>query len=222
AMNYTSPTGYDLNQPEVFELTDELEEMSGMTFLQGSPDTIFAQQGEAGRLFFFALGDENPKQTRFATDGDYEDIAMLGDDVVMQRRGGCLYRFTVNQRHDKQVESVATWKKPFPEGEYESLATRAGDSRLYILCKDCEADRKQEVTTGYAFRLTDDETINKERSFSISHAQIERYAPLEGKAFRPSAMAWNPHTNEWYVVSSINKLLVVLDDAWQVKEVHPF
>ena len=219
AMKYTSPVGYELNKPEVFKMDNALEEISGITFLHGNPDTIFAQQDEKGRLFFFALGDKKPKHTRFGKDGDYEDIAMLGDEVVMLRSDGSLYRFPVGERHSKQVEST-TWHKPFPKGEYESLATRTDDNLLYILCKECEVDRKKPTTTGYGFRLKKGGEVQEEQRFTISHSQIEQHASLKGKSFRPSAMAWNPYTDEWYVISSINKLLVVLDSAWQVKEAH--
>ena len=33
-------------------------------------------------------------------------------------------------------------------------------------------------------------------------------------------MTWNRHTGEWYVISSINKLLVILDHDWEVKAAH--
>lgn len=39
--------------------------------------------------------------------------------------------------------------------------------------------------------------------------------------FRPSALAKNPKTNEWYILSSTNKLLVVADANWKVKTVYP-
>ena len=218
-MHYTSPEGYDLNNPEVFGMADELEEVSGIAFADHIRDTLFAQQDEEGKLFFFAPGQEKPKEVRFGKDGDYEDIALLGHDVIMLRSDGSLFRFPVGERNGKRIESVEKWKTPFPEGEYESLAT-GEDGMLYILCKECKVDRKGEGTTGYGFRLTADGDVKQELRYSVSHEQIERYVSLDGKAFRPSAMTWNRDTNEWYVISSINKMLVILDSQWQVKEVH--
>jgi len=220
-VHQVGPTGYDLANPEVFEMNGVLEEISGITLFQGNPDTLFAQQDEAGKLFFFALGDKKPQQIRFGNDGDYEDIAISGEDVIVLRSDGSLYRFPIKERHGKRIESVTTWKKPFPKGEYESLAARADDSQLYILCKACEIDRKQASTTGYRFRLAEDGTLSESVSFSVSHAQIEHYVSLDGKPFQPSSMAWNPHTGEWYVISSINKMLVVLDEKWQVTGAYP-
>ena len=217
---HTSPEGYDLNNPEVFDMDSDLEEISGISFLYGNADTLFAQQDEEGKLFFFAPGDKKPKHVRFGKDGDYEDIALSGDQVVMLRSDGSLYRFAVAERHGKRVEAVETWKKPLPKGEYESLATRDGDSLIYVLCKACEVDRKREETTGYGVRLLGDGDISLERSFSVNSDEIERFAPLKGKPFRPSAMTWNRYTEEWYVISSINKLLVILDSQWHVKAAH--
>lgn len=217
---YGSPTGYDLNNPEVFEMADALGEISGITFLNGDPDMVFAQQDEEGILFFFALGDKEPKQVKFGKDGDYEDIGIYRQDVVVLRSDGSLYRFPVAERHRKQIRSVAVSKKPFPDGEYESLATRMGDSLSYVLCKNCKVDRKLPVTTGHAFRLNGDGTVDVRSSFSISHAQIEQFVPPMGQSFQPSAMAWNPFSNEWYVLSSINKLLVILDENWQVIQAY--
>ncbi len=39
--------------------------------------------------------------------------------------------------------------------------------------------------------------------------------------FHPSALAQNPLTREWFVLSSVNKLLVITDENWKVKSVYP-
>ena len=39
--------------------------------------------------------------------------------------------------------------------------------------------------------------------------------------FKPSAVAINPKTNELYILSSVNKLLVITDRRGRVKEVYP-
>ena len=36
--------------------------------------------------------------------------------------------------------------------------------------------------------------------------------------FRPSAVTLNPVTNEWFILSSVNKLLVIADAGWKVKQ----
>lgn len=220
ADRYGSPAGYDLNNPAVYDMADILYEISGITFHNGRSDTIYAQQDEAGRLFYFALGDRQTQHTKFGNDGDYEDIAILHDHVIILRSDGSLYRFPLAERHGKKIVNVEVWDKPFPKGEYESLAATAGDSLLYVLCKQCRQDRKQSFNTGYAFRLGADGKIVHELTFAVNWAQIEQYVGLGGKAFRPSAITWNPFTSEWFIVSSINKMLVVTDSQWKVKNAY--
>ena len=36
--------------------------------------------------------------------------------------------------------------------------------------------------------------------------------------FRPSALAKNPLTKEWYIISAVNKLLVVTDENFKMKD----
>ncbi len=216
SVEYGSPQGYDLNAPEVFELPRALREVSGIAFRKGNPDTVFAQQDEDGILFYFALGDREPKQLTFGKSGDYEDIAVLDDDVVILRSDGTLYRFALNER--QQVQQVDRWNKPFRKGEYESLAVRPDEGMLYALCKEPWSGADKEFTVGYRFRLGEGGKLVDQEEFVVSRSQIERYAPLGKKTFRPSAMTWNAATREWFILSSINKLLVVTDEEWHVKD----
>ncbi|HTN37416.1 MAG TPA: SdiA-regulated domain-containing protein [Arachidicoccus sp.] len=39
--------------------------------------------------------------------------------------------------------------------------------------------------------------------------------------FKPSALSWNNRDQRWFVLSSVNKLLVLADANWQVQEVYP-
>ncbi|MCR6719600.1 MAG: SdiA-regulated domain-containing protein [Chitinophagaceae bacterium] len=40
---------------------------------------------------------------------------------------------------------------------------------------------------------------------------------MKGKRFQPSALARHPVTGEWFILSSVNKLLVITDENWNVK-----
>ncbi|HRO71502.1 MAG TPA: SdiA-regulated domain-containing protein, partial [Chitinophagaceae bacterium] len=48
--------------------------------------------------------------------------------------------------------------------------------------------------------------------------QIEKVAGKIKRGFRPSGLARNPITSEWFVISSVNKLLVVADSTWNIKQ----
>ena len=38
--------------------------------------------------------------------------------------------------------------------------------------------------------------------------------------FHPSCVARHPLTREWYIISSVNKVLIVLDERWKVKGMY--
>lgn len=216
---YDSPHGYNLNNPEKFTLSEDLQEISGITFEKGNPSMLFAQQDEDGKLFYFKPGDKNTQSVTFGKKGDYEDLAIINNIVVMLRSDGSLFSFAM-QDVKKQTVSAKHWKDLIPKGEYESLAATDQDSLLYVLCKQCNIDKKTSQTTGYLLKIADG-NISKEDSFNIDNESIDKIYDLKGKAFRPSALTKNITTDEWFILSSVNKLLVVTDHQWKIKAAYP-
>jgi hypothetical protein len=217
---YNSPPGYDLNNPAKYNMTDALTEVSGITFRNGKADTIYAEQDEEGKVYYFKLGDkENIKYTRFGKSGDYEDLAILGNQVIVLKSNGTLHIFPFNQMRTEEAANVQEIKGLLPKGEYESLYADAKTNQLYVLCKNCDED-KSKIASGYIFKLGNGK-ITPAGQFSIDTKPIETQVDKKKFAFRPSAFAKNPRTNEWYIVASINKLLVVTDAAFKVKGVYP-
>src|SRR3989442_11485503 len=98
--------GYDLSKPTIFNMPYELDEISGITFVNGKPDTIYAEQDEDGKLFYFHLGDEQVNYTKFGKHGDYEDLAICNGYVVMLRSDGVLFSFPFNEIRNKKVSNV--------------------------------------------------------------------------------------------------------------------
>lgn len=217
---FSSPPPYNLNQPEKFMLPDNLQEISGITFPPGAGDTIYAQQDEDGRLFYFMPGDQKILDVRFGKKGDYEDIAISNGLVVILRSDGTFHTFPFAERPGEKIMNAQEQKGLLPKGEYESLAS-AGENMLYVLCKVCNTDKKKTQTSGYFFKLDTDGTIIPQGNFAMDNQQIERFASLHKQGFRPSALTRNTRTGEWYILSSINKLLVVTDAQWKVKAAYP-
>lgn len=91
-----SPEGYNLSSPEVFKMPALLDEISGIAFNNGNADTIYAEQDEEGKLFFFSPKDMNIQSTQFAKKGDYEDLAIANDNVFILRSDGHLVSFSLS------------------------------------------------------------------------------------------------------------------------------
>ncbi|WP_134088053.1 SdiA-regulated domain-containing protein [Olivibacter sp. XZL3] len=217
--SFTSPANYHLDRPERIELPAELKEVSGITFLNGDPNTLFAQQDEDGHLYYLRPGDKSANYIKFAEQGDYEDLTINNKHFVLLRSDGSFFSFPLQQPDRADTRAVMS-EKILPKGEYESLATSTADNRLYVLCKQCNVDKKTSQTTGYVIKLEANGKLTRTESFVIDNKEISKHTKLKGKAFRPSALAKNEKTNEWYILSSINKLLVIADNNWKVKEAH--
>ncbi len=212
---FKSPDGYDLTQPEKFIMPSVLNEISGITFNKYSNDTMYAEQDEEGKLFHFKLGDKNIASTKFGKKGDYEDLAICNTTVIMLRSDGTLFSFPLSATTNKETDSVQEWKGIVPEGEYEGMY--ANDSNdIYVLCKNCGGKQ----TNGYILKLSE-RNITPAGNFIIDTKIIEELTGEKKIKFHPSAFAKNVLTNEWYILSSVNKLLVTADNNWHIKNAYP-
>jgi len=212
-------THYDLNNPQVYKLPKVLNEISGISFLNGN-NTIYAEQDEEGKLFYFRLGSNDIQETKFGRKGDYEDVQLCNGYVVMLRSDGTLYTFSINDINNKEVKNVQEFNDILPNGEYEGLYADNTSNKLYVLCKHCN-EKLTNTNSVYTFTLSDKGDIKLEGTFTINVGQIAAKEGLKKLVFEPSALAKNIQTNEWYIISSANKLLVVTRSDWTVEEIYP-
>ena len=61
-----SPTGYDLSKPALFVMDASLREISGIAFLKGSFDSIYAIEDENGKLYSYNFKTKQTFQSAFA------------------------------------------------------------------------------------------------------------------------------------------------------------
>ncbi|SDH00604.1 SdiA-regulated [Mucilaginibacter gossypii] len=216
-----SPTGYDLNNPVKYKMPEDLTEISGFAFHNGKNDSVYAEQDEEGFLFNLKLGDKKANYTKFGKSGDYEDVAICREQVIMLKSDGTLFTFPFNQVRTKEVTNVQKTEGQLPEGEFEAMCADEKNGLVYVLCKHCADEKTSQSSTGYILKIQADGTLKQTGSFAIDVREIERLADKKRVPFRPSAIAKNTFTNEWYILSSVNKMLVVADANWKVKNVYP-
>jgi len=199
-------------------MPSSLMEVSGIAFNHGLPDAIYAIQDEEGKFFKMKLGVKKQSHSKFAKSGDYEDVAILHDRAVVLKSNGNFFSFNLSDANDDDdIKNVAEWKDLLPDGEYEGLFADEASDQLYVICKNCAQDEGTKVISGYTLKF--DDSIYKTGEFSINLAGISALEGKVKKGLRPSALAKNPITREWYVLSSVNKCLVILDEQWKVKQV---
>jgi uncharacterized protein YjiK len=219
---FRSPVGYDINKPEKFVLGKSLNEISGITFIEGKKDTLFAIEDETGKLFSIAWGNDNSSHSKFAKKGDFEDVAILNTNTVsVLRSDGSFFLFPVAEIGKEKIDSVHEYDNILPEGEYEGLS--GVDGKLFALCKNCLGDNEKTEVSVYILEQDSTKLLKVKGSSKIDLSTI-RPEDIKGKGkgkFHPSCMAKNPVTHDWVIISAVNKLLLVLDEQWKVKDSYP-
>jgi hypothetical protein len=220
-LSYTSPKGYDLNHPEKFNMPESLHEISGIAFYHNRSDTVYSIQDEEGRFFRQAWGREKQEHTTFSTRGDYEDVAILDQTVMVLKSNGTLYTFPISEARKEKVENLKQWDNILPKGEYESIYADQQTSQVYLLSKNSKKDKKHHAMSGYIFTWDPlKKNLISSGDFSMDLSTLVEQEIILKTGLKASALTKNPHTGEWYILSSVNKLLVVATPDWKVKSIH--
>ena len=208
-------SSYDLDKPEKFFMPESLMEISGIAFSKGNPDTVYAIQDEEGKLFKLHWKEKKQTHTKFGKRGDYEDLAIGNGKVFVLKSDGRIFSFPLTEAAYEETGKVKEWNSLLPSGEYEGIFADEQTGKLYVLCKSCPGDKKSGLLSGYIFQSG--ESIVPTGRFSLDLHAIPAMADRIKRGLRPSALAKNPVTGEWFILSSVNKLLVIADDQWKVK-----
>jgi uncharacterized protein YjiK len=211
--------GYNLHAPEKFVMPESLLEISGIAFNKGDSDTLYAIQDEEAKLFRLTLGRKKHYHTRFGKKGDFEDLAILRNHVFVLKSSGGIVSFPLTGATSKETSSLQEWKQILPKGEYEGMYGDETESRLYLLCKSCPQDNSKQSISGFIFQFTD--SLTPSGTFQLNVKDIRAKTGSAKADFKPSGLAKNPVTKEWFFISAVNKLIVVTDSSWQVREVVP-
>lgn len=215
--DHKSPEGYDFTAPEKFFISDDLTEISGIALNGDRTDSMYAVQDEKGKLFRFKPGMKKPHKVNFAKSGDYEDVSIADNKVWVLKSNGHLISFPLNRDSAGFVEPEV-YENILPKGEYEAMDI--DDGKIYVLCKTCKVNKKQPAVTGYVLRADTAGKLIITSSFQLAESQIPEQFKKKNFSLHPSAMAKHPLTGNWYIMASANKLLLVADTNWQIKETY--
>ncbi len=210
----SSPAGYDFSNPIVVKLPLELDEISGLSYY-AKDKSIFAINDEKGQLYKITpFPTLQVRHWKISSKADYEDIVLLDSTFyILQSRG----IMTVVKFFTQ--DTVSADDIPFPNKgkmEFETLMYDSSTNKLELICKNCDEDKKKEVSI-YTFDPQTNQFEDSARVMNIT-AVFEK---MDDKFhLRASAAAIHPFTGEMYMISAINKLLVVFDKQHNVKSFH--
>jgi hypothetical protein len=216
-----NPPNYNLSKPIIYKMPAVLDEISGIALNHGNTDTIFAEQDEEGKLFYFHLGDTEVKHTKFYKRGDYEDVTICNGIVIMLQSNGVFFTFPLAELANKSTGNVDEQTGLLPAGEYESLYADEASNSIYTLCKNCDIDKSTQTVTGHIFSMAAGGKLTLKNQISIAEKPIAEMNGREKFKLKPSALARSPITHQWYILSSVEKLLVITDAKWKPIALYP-
>jgi hypothetical protein len=211
-----TPLGYNITQPQTISLGSKLDEISGICWVSDS--LMLANNDESGRIFAINLAnlkDLEYRNFKFGEKGDYEDIVKVDSAIYLLVATGKIVRVTGFQNEDS-VKSEVVAELPGIQNEFESLYYDKEVNSLIMLCKDCHKE-KNRIRSAYRFDLSRNELIDSPY-YQIQVDQIRKITENNEADFRPSAAAVNPRDGKVYIVSSIGKLMVVINKKGKVEQ----
>lgn len=216
---------YDLNQPDqIFELPDELEEVSGLSFF--NKNQLLCIQDEDGKLFIFDTKLKNViYEEKFAKDDDYEGVTLVKDQAIVINSKGNFYRFKIERNPKAEYQ-----KTDFTgENDVEGLAYLPSSDFLLIALKEKAEISKEQSFDGkavYAYSLAENKLL-PDPFMVIKNQEIKNqlrdqgYSLLKHFPFKPSALAIHPINRDIYVLGSVGKLLVIVNQQGAIRKIVP-
>ncbi len=231
------PIPYQLNRPnETFLMIDELNEISGLTIAKDG-QSLWAVQDEKGKLYQLDIKNgEVLRDIKFHKAGDYEGIEVVGDDVFVVKSTGTIYQVKNAGTNEQTMTKFNGFLSR--ENDVEGLGYDAANGRLLLACKGVPATgesfeeiRYKKVI--YSFDLKNS-NLNDQPTYSIQLERICKYldqnktlkqyeklktffnAGKENLTFNPSAIAVHPHSKHIYILSSVGKVLIMLDSKGKI------
>ncbi len=208
-----TPKEYNLNTPRLTKLSLELDEISGISFYE-KDSSIFAICDDKKAIFKI---NPNLSITKWKLDvgKDIEDLVRIDSTFYVMQSNGDI----IKVRFEK--ETPITDQFLFTEGadnEFEAMYYDNAKKQLVLICKNCELDKKKSVST-YSFNPATN--TFSDSSFAINVKSIDSSLGVEHLKFKPSAAAINPINGLLYILSSVNKLLLITDTDGNFKELYP-
>jgi uncharacterized protein YjiK len=216
---------YRLNAPDkTFQMPPALDEISGICF---TPDgrKLAAIQDETGYMYLIdkQTGSVEEPPTFFMEKGDFEDIAIVGDVAYIVKSKGAVIILTGIASGKPTVEQVDTFLTK--KDNIEGLCYDKQTNSLWFASKGLKEGNEM-FKNVYSFDLNTKQlnptpllTITLERLQAFLQKQTDlRFDALKEDFLKemylklgPSGIAIHPKTGEIYIISSINKVLMVFN-----------
>ena len=215
---YKSPPHYNFSKVLQDKLDLKIKEISGVVW-DNHNDVFIAHNDEKGILYYLDRDTKGIiKEFQFSdTKGDYEDIAMVKNDVYVLRSDGALFRIVTDSTGTKKSFDIG--KLELSGGkDFESLYYDPDRKALVMLCKNCSADNKTGVSA-YAY-YPDSIGFDTKPLYTIDVAKVKELSPRETSRLQPSAARIHPILKKLFILSSASNQLVIADTNGTFESVY--
>lgn len=233
--NYYKSLHYDfLNSVETFDVPEVLKEISGISVVGDT--ALFCIQDELGVVFQIDLRDKSLSTVgRFTDIGDFEDVQVVDNNVYVLRSDGNIFSFNYEKYNGKIEQSMLN----IPCMNMEGLFFDKQLNQFLVSCKEpamgfrstnkkqhrqdlqINADKERIVYT-----FDKNSIVSPQKFISIAIEDIRQFiqtnyniTTIEAITCNPSAIAKNPITNDYYILSAADKMIVVYDNKNTLKDV---
>ena len=227
---------YTLGRPlKKYKLPHCLDEISGLSFL--SQNMLACIQDEKGILYVFDLEKGKViEKLAFGEERDYEDIEVVEKNAYILQSNGTILKVKNIGDGTPKVKKYNT--RLSKKNDAEGLAYDDESNALLIACKDSPYLKKKSRTLNgkraiYRFDLgtgkiskkpvciIDMEDLKYHNDYFLYTKSfigvIKRLNPLRSNInFCPSGIAIHPKTKNLYIISSVDKMLIVLNREGQI------
>lgn len=205
---------YDLLQPSnTYVLPDELEEISGLAWIN---DVLLTVNDEEGKIFSLNSSGEIIDIYDFGKDGDYEGIAASNEEVYVIESNGDIYRTGPDTAEFKTSLKSAN--------NVEGLAFDQNNDRLLLALKG-NAGMEKDLTGRaiYGFDLEGgqllEEPLRVIQGRELNDKITERGLDYTFSDFGPSGVAIHPQSGNIFIISHQGRSMVVLGQDFKILEV---
>jgi len=229
---------YQLQKPEkVIELPNELNEISGLDFYENNQ--LACIQDEKGMIYIVDIARQKVvRKIKFEKKGDYEGIEIVDHIAWVLKSNGNLFR--IKDFDDTDNINVKIYKTSLSKrNNAEGIGYSRKNDRLLIACKGYPYINKKKgkhKKAVYGFDIHNKElreipefiinldsikkNINYSRMAQTSDELLSFFNPDEGDvSFQPSGIAVHPQNGNIYLIASVGKLLVVLNEKGAIQSI---
>ncbi|PVW12423.1 SdiA-regulated domain-containing protein [Marixanthomonas spongiae] len=199
---------------ESWKLPSVLDEISGIVWLEDG--RIACIQDEVGIVFFYSLNTKKlDGQVKFGGDGDYEGVALMGDNIYVARSDGEIFEILDYKSKDPVFNQ---YNLPLSEkNNIETLLGDAENNRLLLMAKDHEPFGNDGRGI-YAYDLAT-KTLRQKPVLLLTARDHELQKSI--KKIRPADIAIHPKTNEIYVLQGTKPKILIVKQNGTVKKEYP-